>query len=66
MCVCMYVCIYMVSFDNYFDSFSLSRIVWGHSAHRIRLLRQQQGGGSPAGKRRRDRGPGQFKEMSRR
>ena len=66
MYVCMYVCIYMVSFDNYFDSFSLSRIVWEHSAHRIRLLGSQRGGGSPAAERRRDRSPERCKEMRRR
>ena len=72
--VCMYssVCMWdlplciIIFFDNYFDSFSLTRIVWGHSAHHIRLLWPQRGGGSPAGKRCRDRSPEQCKEMRRR
>ena len=74
MYVCMYVCIFinnclfliwfdMILDDNYFASFSLSRIGWVHSPLHIGSEGPQRGGGSPAGQRRKYRGTGQCKEM---
>ena len=52
-----------ISDDNYFASFSLSRIGWVHSSFRIGCFRPQRGGGSPAGQRGQYRGEEQCKEM---
>jgi hypothetical protein len=67
-CMYIYVCLFsdlllVISNDNYFASFSLSRIEWCHSSLHIGSEGPQRGGGSPAGQRCKYRGAGQCKEM---
>ena len=67
-CMYLYVCLFsdlllVISDDNYFASFSLSRIGWVHSYHHIGSEGPQRGGGSPAGQRCQYRGADRCKEM---